>query len=109
MAVTFRITHVMRVQEGDRERLKTLVNDSGLALDGTGALNRGPEQPDPEPSRNAETPADAGVSGNSWGETRTPDLTIMSGLQRSAKSPGANDSGDFSERHPGQMRFDWPD
>jgi hypothetical protein len=38
MAVTFRIyAHVMRLQAGDRERLKALVNGGVLAPDGSGA------------------------------------------------------------------------
>jgi integrase len=79
MAVTFRIyTHVMRFQEGDRERLKALVNGGVLAPNGTGALDEGSKVAPNRASQNDETPADAGASSDSWGGTRTPDLTIMS-------------------------------
>jgi len=79
MAVTFRIyTHVMRLQDGDRERLKSLVNGGVLAPIGTGALDPGPEEASSEEPKDAKTPAVAGVLESSWGETRTPDLTIMS-------------------------------
>ena len=79
MGVTFRIyTHVMRLQDGDRERLKALVNGIVWAPMGTGASGDNPKVVENEPSESSETPADAGVSGDSWGETRTPDLTIMS-------------------------------
>ncbi len=68
----------MRLQDGDRERLKALVNGIVWAPMGTGASGDNPKVVENEPSESSETPADAGVSGDSWGETRTPDLTIMS-------------------------------
>ena len=79
MGVTFRIyTHVMRYDEASRERLRALVNGSVLALIGTGALDHGPDGGPERLLQDAETPADAEASADSWGETRTPDLTIMS-------------------------------
>jgi hypothetical protein len=79
MAVTFRIyTHVMRLQEGDRERLKALVNGGVLAPIGTGTATEDANNAPTDEPGNDETPADAGASSDSWGETRTPDLTIMS-------------------------------
>ena len=79
MAVTFRIyTHVMRLPEGDRERLKALVNGGVLAPDGTGAANKATDDAQQTDPRNDETPGFPGVPGDSWGGTRTPDLTIMS-------------------------------
>ena len=79
MAVTFRIyTHVMRLNEGDRERLRALVNGSVLALKGTGAPDKGSDSTSAKSLQDAENPADAGLARDSWGETRTPDLTIMS-------------------------------
>jgi len=79
MAVTFRIyTHVMRLQEGDRDRLRALVEGLEWAPLGTGSPADGSTEPQSETHENEETPANAGVSANSWGETRTPDLTIMS-------------------------------
>jgi integrase len=79
MAVTFRIyTHVMRLQEGDRERLKGLVNGGVLAPNGTGAPANDPNNAPADVSQNDETPGFPGASDDSWGGTRTPDLTIMS-------------------------------
>jgi hypothetical protein len=79
MAVTFRIyTYVMRLREGDRGRLKALVNGGVLAPIGTGAPAEGLHRPSEEASENDETPGFTGASADSWGETRTPDLTIMS-------------------------------
>jgi hypothetical protein len=79
MAVTFRIyTHVMRLSEGDRERLRELVNGGVLAPSGTGDAGDGDLGARREENQNEETPDNAGASGDSWGETRTPDLTIMS-------------------------------
>jgi hypothetical protein len=79
MAVTCRIyTHVMRLQEGDRERLKALVNGGVLAPNGTGAATKDPNNAGEQSSRNDETTGFPGASPDSWGETRTPDLTIMS-------------------------------
>jgi integrase len=79
MAVTFRIyTHVMRLQEGDRERLRALVNGGVLAQSGTGAVSVPPAEPSRDEPENDESPVDTGISGGSWGGTRTPDLTIMS-------------------------------
>ena len=70
--------HVMRLQEGDRERLKALVNGGVLAPNGTGAATKDPNNAGAQPSRNDETTGFPGASPDSWGETRTPDLTIMS-------------------------------
>jgi hypothetical protein len=79
MGVTFRIyTHVMRLQEGDRERLKALVNGGVLAPMGTGTTEDNRPVVENRDPRNDETPELPGVSGDSWGGTRTPDLTIMS-------------------------------
>jgi integrase len=79
MAVTFRIyTHVMRLQEGDRERLKALVNGGVLAGIGSGTPPEHPTEASEQPSQNDETPGFPGASSDSWGETRTRDLTIMS-------------------------------
>src|SRR3954469_4142661 len=64
-------THVMRLQEGDRERLKALVNGGGLAPNGTGAPANDPNNAPADVCQNDETPADAGASFDSWGETRT--------------------------------------
>lgn len=68
----------MRLNEGDRERLRALVNGNALALNGTGVLDQGPDRQPTKSLQDAENPADAGLSESSWGETRTPDLTIMS-------------------------------
>ncbi|MDX6641206.1 MAG: integrase [Solirubrobacteraceae bacterium] len=79
MAVTFRIyTHVMRFNKGDRERLRALVEGVQMALIGTGGLDEGLHEPSEASLQDAENTAGAGLSGDSWGETRTPDLTIMS-------------------------------
>jgi integrase len=79
MAVTFRIyTHVMRLSEGDRERLRDLVNGGVLAPNGTGDGGAADRVPPLVDTQNDESPADTGLSGDSWGGTRTPDLTIMS-------------------------------
>ncbi len=79
MAVTFRIyTHVMRFNEGDRDRLKALVDGLHWAPMGTGVADDGPNQASEKSLQDAENPAGAGLSEDSWGETRTPDLTIMS-------------------------------
>ncbi|MDX6726248.1 MAG: integrase [Baekduia sp.] len=79
MAVTFRIyTHVMRLQEGDRERLKALVNGGVLAVIGSESAPEATNNAPAEKPGNDETPANTGVSGDSWAGTRTPDLTIMS-------------------------------
>jgi integrase len=57
MAVTFRIyTHVMRLQEGDRERLKALVNGGVLAVIGSGTAGEDPNATGKQTSRNDETP-----------------------------------------------------
>src|SRR3954452_4923673 len=67
MAVTFRIyTHVMRVQAGDRERLKALVNGGVLAPYGTGAPAEDPNNGPDQPSRNDEAPGFPGASSDSW-------------------------------------------
>ena len=63
---------------GDRERLRALVNCSVLALKGTGAPDNGSDGTSAKSLQDAENPADAGLARDSWGETRTPDLTIMS-------------------------------
>src|SRR3954469_6809271 len=79
MAVTFRIyTHVMRLQEGDRDRLQALVEGRVLAPNGTGVRSHDSRTPAATTSRDAKTPDNAGAFEGSWGETRTPDLTIMS-------------------------------
>ena len=79
MAVTFRIyTHVMRLNEGDRERLKALVNGGVLAPSSTGGRADNTNNAPTDEPRNDETPGNPGVPSDSWGETRTPDLTIMS-------------------------------
>jgi len=79
MGVTFRIyTHVMRLQEGDRERLRALVEGRVLAPIGTGTPEDNREVVESADPRNDETPASTGASADSWGGTRTPDLTIMS-------------------------------
>jgi hypothetical protein len=75
----FRIyTQVMRFNEGDRERLRALVEGVQMALIGTGGPDKGLNEPSEESLQDAENTAGAGLSGDSWGETRTPDLTIMS-------------------------------
>src|SRR4051794_28936383 len=79
MAVTFRIyTHVMRLQDGDRERLKALVEGRVLAPIGTGTPSHDSEGASAAAPEDAKTPDNAGAFEGSWGETRTPDLTIMS-------------------------------
>jgi hypothetical protein len=68
----------MRLNEGDRARLKALVNGGVLAVIGSETADEATNNaPTPAP-RNDETPGNPGVSSDSWGETRTPDLTIMS-------------------------------
>ena len=76
--VTFRIyTHVMSLQDGDRERLRALVDggvcapmSSGSPFEASGASGLSP--------RNDGRPHEQGPSGDSWRRTRTSDLTIMS-------------------------------
>jgi hypothetical protein len=58
--------------------LRALVNGGVLAQSGTGDVSDptlGPSGDEPE---NDESPVDTWLSGDSWGGTRTPDLTIMS-------------------------------
>src|SRR3954468_3392993 len=79
MAVTFRIyTHVMRLQEGDRDRLQALVEGRVLAPNGTGTPSHDSRTPTGTTSKNEKTPDNARAFEGSWGEARTPDLTIMS-------------------------------
>ena len=79
IAVTFRIyTHVTRLDEGDRQRLQALVNGGVLAPIGTGTAPKDANNAPTGEPRNDGTTANAGVPSDSWGETRTPDLTIMS-------------------------------
>ena len=79
MAVTFRIyTHVMHLNEGDRERLRALVNGSVFGTERHWSPGQGSDSSSAKSLQDAENPADAGLSEGSWGETRTPDLTIMS-------------------------------
>src|SRR3954468_17700089 len=99
MSVTFRIyTHVMRLQPGDRERLRALVEGRDWAPMGTGAGSSEPQQETADPPENEKTPDGAGAFEDSWGETRTPDLTIMRALQADGESPeNAADAGDSDD------------
>jgi len=79
MAVTFRIyTHVMRLADGDRDRLQALVEGTHWAPMGTGTATSSSQAFAEIKPSNAKTPDRTGVFEGSWGETRTPDLTIMS-------------------------------
>ena len=76
--VTFRIyTHVMSLRDGDREQLRALVDGGIWAPAGTRSDLEGPsDEASSEPG--TEKPRRSGAFSSSWGETRTPDLTIMS-------------------------------
>jgi integrase len=79
MSVTFRIyTHVMRLQEGDRERLRALVDGIHWAPLGTNAGSVAREAGARAVPETTEARHLQGFRDDSWGETRTPDLTIMS-------------------------------
>jgi integrase len=76
--VTFRIyTHVMSLGEGDRARLRALV-DGGVCAPLSSSASAGAVAADATSPLNDGNPHEQGVSGGSWGGTRTPDLTIMS-------------------------------
>jgi integrase len=76
--VTFRIyTHVMSLGEGDRARLRALV-DGGVCAPLSSSGTTAPVAPDATSPRNDENPHEQEAFGGSWGGTRTPDLTIMS-------------------------------
>ena len=76
--VTFRIyTHVMALGDGDRAALRALVDGGVCAPMSTGGVSEGEQATAADP-RNDNGPHEMGPVGDSWGETRTPDLTIMS-------------------------------
>ena len=62
MAVTLRsYTHVMPLQDGDRERLKGLVAGNVLAVIGSDTVGEDPNETVKPTSRNDETPAMRGL------------------------------------------------
>jgi integrase len=79
MSVTFRIyTHVMRLEPGDRERLRALVDGVEWIPAGTNAAEAAREPADELGPRTTEGPDLQDLPTDSWAGTRTPDLTIMS-------------------------------
>ncbi len=76
--VTFRIyTHVMALAEGDREKLRALV-DGGFVHSLSSGADLGAALAEADDPRNDKGPHEMGPDASSWGGTRTPDLTIMS-------------------------------
>src|SRR5215210_1752200 len=67
--------HAMRRDEGDKERLKALVEGLDWAPLGTSTAQAGPEPASAETPQNDETPADAGPSDDGRGGFRTCDLS----------------------------------
>ncbi len=75
-AFTLRIyAHAMRHDEGDKERLKALVEGRDWALLGTTRADDGPGAPQTEPTGTEETPASSGVPEDGRGWFRTSDLS----------------------------------
>jgi hypothetical protein len=67
----------MRRDEGDKERLKALVEGRDWAPLGTTGPDEGSETPEDESPENEDTPANAGVSQSSApGKIRTCDLSL---------------------------------
>jgi integrase len=67
--------HAMRRDEGDKERLRALVDGREWAPMGTGPLSDPPEAPKGVVPVNDESPADAGPSDDGRGWFRTSDLS----------------------------------
>ena len=75
-AFTLRIyAHAMRRDEGDKERLKALVEGRDWALLGTTRVDERSGPPETQPTGNEETPAEAGVPEDGRGGFRTCDLS----------------------------------
>jgi integrase len=75
-AFTLRVyAHAMRRDEGDRERLKALVEGRDWAPMGTRGPDEGSKGPEHDVLRNDEVPADAGTSEDGRGWFRTSDLS----------------------------------
>ena len=75
-AFTLRVyAHAMRREEGDKERLKALVEGRDWALLGTTRADEGFGAPATQPARDDEVPADAGTSDDGRGGFRTCDLS----------------------------------
>jgi hypothetical protein len=75
-AFTLRVdAHAMRRDEGDKERLKALVDGREWALSGTTRPDEGSDPLEGHPSGNEETSASAEVSEDGRGWVRTSDLS----------------------------------
>jgi hypothetical protein len=75
-AFTLRVyAHAMRRDEGDKERLKSLVEGRDWAPLGTERPTERPTEPEWPDPENDESPADAGLSYDGRGWFRTSDLS----------------------------------
>ena len=68
-------THAMRRDDGDRDRLRALVERRDWAPFGTGRANQPPNGLAAETPDSAESPADAAPSDDGRGWVRTSDLS----------------------------------